>query len=395
MGNPIDRKKIGIVFQYNEGWIGGSYYILNLIEALHTLPDVKKPVLYIFTSTEKEYAIVQATGYPYLVFKLGGRAFINQTYKNWEQKINAVSKRIFGRYLINRNETFHYLDAVFPYQNLAVLQHLPKNRRIYWIPDFQDLYYPEFFSSKELATRKKRYHSVAYAGHNKLVLSSEAAKNDFNKFFPNNKATTHVVNFAVTHPVLQDISVEQLKDTYPLSNKYFFAPNQFWKHKNQRVILEALKILNHRGVAVQVLFSGKMSGSKDIENYVDGLKEKIGELGVEENVKFLGFIPREHQLAIMKYSFAVIQPSLFEGWSTVIEDAKALGKTIIASNLDVHKEQLGREHPYLFSPTSGGELATCIETLLTKPISATNDIDNNYDFNKGVFAESFLAAMEI
>ncbi|MFM6026689.1 MAG: glycosyltransferase, partial [Dolichospermum sp.] len=33
------------------------------------------------------------------------------------------------------------------------------------------------------------------------------------------------------------------------------------------------------------------------------------------------------------------QPSLFEGWSTVIEDAKSLGKNLIASDLDVHLEQ--------------------------------------------------------
>jgi hypothetical protein len=41
----------------------------------------------------------------------------------------------------------------------------------------------------------------------------------------------------------------------------------------------------------------------------------------------------------MRHSLAVIQPSLFEGWSTVVEDARCLGKKIILSDLLVQVEQ--------------------------------------------------------
>jgi glycosyltransferase involved in cell wall biosynthesis len=41
----------------------------------------------------------------------------------------------------------------------------------------------------------------------------------------------------------------------------------------------------------------------------------------------------------MRASAAVLQPSQFEGWSTVIEDARALGKPLIASDFPVHLEQ--------------------------------------------------------
>jgi glycosyltransferase involved in cell wall biosynthesis len=36
---------------------------------------------------------------------------------------------------------------------------------------------------------------------------------------------------------------------------------------------------------------------------------------------------------------ALINPSLFEGWSTTVEEAKSLGKRIILSNIRVHLEQ--------------------------------------------------------
>ena len=41
----------------------------------------------------------------------------------------------------------------------------------------------------------------------------------------------------------------------------------------------------------------------------------------------------------MRKSIAIIQPSLFEGWSTIVEESRSIGKNIILSDLGVHKEQ--------------------------------------------------------
>jgi hypothetical protein len=42
---------------------------------------------------------------------------------------------------------------------------------------------------------------------------------------------------------------------------------------------------------------------------------------------------------MMRRSLAIVQPSQFEGWSTVVEDTRALGKTCILSAIAVHREQ--------------------------------------------------------
>lgn len=73
------------------------------------------------------------------------------------------------------------------------------------------------------------------------------------------------------------------------------------------------------------------------------------------NVKFLGFIDREDQICLMDNAMAIIQPSLFEGWSTVVEDSKALNQNCIVSNIAVHKEQLGHQG-YFFDPNSADSL---------------------------------------
>jgi hypothetical protein len=75
----------------------------------------------------------------------------------------------------------------------------------------------------------------------------------------------------------------------------------------------------------------------------------------------LGLISRSDQLLLMRNSQAVIQPSLFEGWSTVIEDAKSLQVPVIASNLKVHIEQLGKDGCYFdpHDPEALGEILRC------------------------------------
>lgn len=42
---------------------------------------------------------------------------------------------------------------------------------------------------------------------------------------------------------------------------------------------------------------------------------------------------------LMKHAIAIINPSLFEGGSTTVEEAKSLLKVIILSGIPVHREQ--------------------------------------------------------
>ena len=42
---------------------------------------------------------------------------------------------------------------------------------------------------------------------------------------------------------------------------------------------------------------------------------------------------------MLRRAVAVIQPSQFEGWSALVEDARALGKRMYVSDIPVHREQ--------------------------------------------------------
>jgi glycosyltransferase involved in cell wall biosynthesis len=61
----------------------------------------------------------------------------------------------------------------------------------------------------------------------------------------------------------------------------------------------------------------------------------------------------------MRACTALINPSLSEGWSTTVEEAKSLGVPMLLSDLRVHREQAGDSADY-FDPAVAGQLASLI-----------------------------------
>ena len=50
---------------------------------------------------------------------------------------------------------------------------------------------------------------------------------------------------------------------------------------------------------------------------------------MSEQTLLLGLIPRRYQVEVFRNSTAIVQPSKFEGWSTIVEDTRAIGRPII------------------------------------------------------------------
>ena len=80
--------------------------------------------------------------------------------------------------------------------------------------------------------------------------------------------------------------------------------------------------------------------------------------GVESNFRYLGLIPYEDVLGLAATCRALINPSLFEGWSTPIEEAKALGAPLLLSDILIHREQA--PHAHFFDPNSPSTLAKAL-----------------------------------
>ena len=378
----VKRKRIILIFNHNQNWIGGSYYILNLICALNYLEDSKKPEIYILSSPE-DFKKVQTTNYPYLYHFIESEHI--QPINVSQRIINKLSWTIFKKdiYIPQIID----IDAVFPISWEIKLPINP-DKLIYWIPDFQEKYFPVNFDTNEIKIRNMFQLNLAKT-KNKIVFSSTDAFNDFEKYLPNHLNKTFVLNFAVSHQKNVSTSFEELKNKFLIRSHFFYCPNQFWSHKNHITVFKAVLLAKSEIPNIQIVFTGNTNDPRNPEHFHD-LELFIKENSLEENIKILGFVAREEQISLYKNSIAIIQPSLFEGWNTSIEDAKYFNQFVIASEINVHKEQL--ETNFELFPKQSAEFLS--KLLIGYYKTPPNVIQNDYNIKIDKFATDFMNIIE-
>jgi glycosyltransferase involved in cell wall biosynthesis len=376
-----ERKRIGICYTYSENWIGGTYYIENLIHALNCLQDSEKPQIILIANHYRDFEVAKKKlDYPYITFQIGSGEK-NKLF----QFLNKVCRRFFNKTAFEQR--IRDLDAVFPYYKC--LQQSLAKKKIYWIADFQEHFAPAFFNEETITAIRDDQLQIQSSSEN-LVLSSNDSLEHFKMLYPDHHVKTYVLPFAVTHPDFRHLEIETLLKKFGLTKPYFICPNQFWKHKNQIIVLKAVNELKDKGLNITIAFTGK---TQDYRNpaYFAGLEEYIQSNGLKGHIKFLGFIDRLEQLQLMNNSLAIIQPSLFEGWSTVVEDAKAMNKSLFVSNIAVHQEQLVHSSAVFFDPYNEKALATAMEQTLVQRSSPGLYAVHNYQKYLQEFGRNFLA----
>ena len=173
------------------------------------------------------------------------------------------------------------------------------------------------------------------------------------------RARFEVLPFVATVPSLGSlVSLEDLERRYGFRGRYYFLPNQFWAHKNHAVVLEALALLKAQGHNFLVLATGNTNDYRQPDHYA-ALTRRVAELGIGDMFRPLGLVPYQDIMSLLRWSVALINPSLFEGWSTTVEEAKSMGKTVILSDIPTHREQSPERGKY-FSPKSPDQLAALL-----------------------------------
>lgn len=344
------RLRLGILFNFSSSWMGGLMYVLNLIKTLNLLGDEEKPEIVLFHTAELEH-FVEEISYPYLhTVQSSFPSVAGGTIKSL-----LLRRNVFYDHLIKKYE----VDALYPAKNFPV-KNRTRARVVAWYADLQHKYYPEFFSKMILLHRSIRLHFMLRNATD-LVVSSEAVKSDFEKFFRLRKALKiHVFHFTSINDDHEEVYFKELKDKYQLPDSYFMVSNQFHRHKNHKVLLLALASLKEKGISKHLAITGKFPRASD-SPYLAELHRIIEENGLHDQISLLGVIPRGDQINLMHWSQAVIQPSLFEGWSTVIEDAISLQVPVIASDLPVNMEQLKEKGTY-FKAHDAGQLADILSS---------------------------------
>ena len=360
-----------------DAWLGGTHYFNNLrsvTERFHPEIEVKG---------------LNLNACPTIYTKLSDRIRMSW-YNRVIGKVPPAMKDA-GRE--------NYLRSIAPGRTICIYstnyKHLlpfPRLPKVLWIPDFQIFHLPEFFKPEDIEERKLSYSKGGKLAR-LVVLSSEAAQKDLVRFFPELASKSRVLHFVTELPdSVFTSNPNYVNPKYRLPEKYFYVPNQYWKHKNHKLIVEAVDILAKQQTPVHVVFSGSQSDPRNPEWFSE-LQAMIEANHLRNYITELGIIPKEDVYALMRQSCALINVSRFEGWSTSVEESKAIGKRIILSDIPVHIEQAPM-HGYYTGTDDAVQLAKYMTKLWTDTNSGPDERDELNARNKTaadlrIFAENF------
>lgn len=314
-------------------WMGGVQYTRNLVRALALLPAPERPQLVLQISSKNRLAGFEDE------FRTYPNVLIDGPLKPSHRplsKLRRVLRKLSGRELQGKFLLSDECAVAFP----AKGPNIPgPSQKIYWVPDFQYKHFPEFFSPEERKRRDAMYNRM-FAEPGILVLSSEAVKADFHRFFPQFKQKpVRILHFASTF-VPDDFAADPsaICAEFSVPHRFVYLPNQLWQHKGHDTAFRALGILNQQGIQIPLVCTGSAEDYRTNE-YGRQLDDILKNNEIDGQTLRLGLLDRRDQIQLYRQASLVLQPSRFEGWSTTVEDARALGKTILLSDIAVHKEQ--------------------------------------------------------
>ena len=347
------RISVAFANMFDATWLAGTQYLRNLLFAIKANDVPIDPVLRVTPDT------------PPAVYDMLNGLFERvieypRAMPHWARNLPQRPMRKLMSLLSSEDAALrkHHVDAQFALLDPGRVSRVPT---ISWIPDFQYLHYPEYFSRQELDFRAKYYPDSARKAK-LIVLSSQQVLNDFKNIAPDMAHKARILRFvAQVNPEVYEPDPHEISRHYCLPEKFFFLPNQFWQHKNHLLVIKALALARMNFPDITVVCSGGIYDHRN-PGFFDEILQETARQGIQTNIRILGKLPRNHFWQLTRQSLAVIQPSLFEGWSTSVEEVKSLGKSIILSDIPVHREQNPPKVHY-FNPNDPAELASVMQNL--------------------------------
>lgn len=373
--NALKKTRVGFLL-YERDWLGGRNYLRNLFIALDLLP--KHPITpVLFTGMSQGIAPQDFPG-----AEIATTSMLDRKAAAW--LVRKLIARSTARDLI--------LTGLLKQYDIDVLSHSPRLgpqtsiKTIGWIPDFQHVHLPQFFEPAERTSRNREFEGFCKRC-DRIIVSSECARADLIKFAPHCACKADLLRFVAAPLILkQTLGLEELQRHYGFNGPYFLLPNQFWAHKNHRVVISALHELKRNGRPLLVLATGSTMDYRN-PHFFDSLMQYAAECGVLDYFRVLGKVPTDHLVGLMKDAVALINPSHFEGWSTSVEEAKSMGKQIVLSDIPVHREQAPERG--LFFPSDDPH------ALANMMIAAYEGFDHDQDAAMQKRAQENLATRQL
>lgn len=265
----------------------------------------------------------------------------------WENSYSKVIEELTGHY----DCAMAYLEGEPIYY---LVDKVSADRKIGWI-----------HNDYEKIAGDKDFDEKYFAGLDNIVTISDKCVDVLKKNFP--KLADKVVELPNINSVevIEKFAEEFRPEEYGEDVK-LLSIGRLTAQKAFDRIIPIAKALKDKGVS----FNWFVLGDGELRQE---LVSMVSEAGLQDTVKLLGI--RSNPYPYIKGADVIVQTSLFEGKSVVIDEAKILHKKIVATKYDTIMDQVG-DYPIKVVEYEPEAVAETIETALSEDMVI--DVSKNY-----------------
>ena len=226
-----------------------------------------------------------------------------------------------------------------------------------------DLVFPTW--QGRVAWKLKEYAAVRQS--DRIVTVSEAARRDLVAWFRLPEDRVRVVTegpAAVFRPIEDGPRSDAVLGSYGLGpgSRYLLYVGGLSPHKNLLRLIDAFS--EAAPADVRLVLVGDLGDV--FHTHVPELRAAVARLGLGERVLFTGFVPDDELVHLHNRAYALVQPSLMEGFGLPPVEAMACGIPVICSLAGSLPEVVG-DAGVFFDPRNVDAMAETIRRLLADP----------------------------
>lgn len=253
-------------------------------------------------------------------------------------------------------------------------------KTIVTIFDLSFIHFPEMFKKQDL-WQLKNWTKFSILNSNHIVTISNFSKKDIMEQYKeqykidNKKITVTYPGYDsdVFIPIKDKHKIEKIKEKYKVGNDYIIYIGTIQPRKNLVNLIEAFSTVINQGVylphlgnlsKLQLVIVGKTTGPGRKGWKYEDILNRPSELGIENRVRFTGYLPKKELPLLLSGAAAFILPSLWEGFGIPVVEAMACGIPVIVSNVSSLPEVVGKAGLFI-DPYSLTEIEQAIRTILT------------------------------
>ena len=251
------------------------------------------------------------------------------------------------------------------------------------IHDLSFLHYPKFIPASHLYYLK-RYTPRFLAKARSIATVSAFSRNDIQKHYSVAPDKIDIVYSAAKNifkPVSQEVK-DEVKNKHSKSQEYFLYTGAIHPRKNLLNLLKAFSVLKKKQKSnIKLILAGRLAWKN--QSFIEALKT----YKYRDDVVVTGYLPEHELVELTASAYALVYPSLWEGFGVPVLEAMRCEVPVITSRDSAMQEIAGDAALYA-DPESFHELAEQMmllykdERLRQQLIQKGKSLEANYTWDR-------------